>query len=341
MEQLKNYIREDLLDVRPYESARHEFTGTANVWLDANENPLATDYNRYPDPFQSDLKAVISGLKNIPTERLFLGNGSDEVLDLILRLTCQPYKDTVAALDPSYGMYEVLATLNALNYRKIALNERFEWNIDAVKAQLEGVKVFFICRPNNPTGNLFPLDDLRTLLQQFKGVLVVDEAYIDFCPEASAAALVAGFPNLVVVQTLSKAYGMAGLRIGMAIARPEWVAALNAIKPPYNISSLTQQTALELLRSSDWSTIRANIIRERERLEAALKASSKVTKVFPSEANFILFRIPQASAVYNYLTEQGIVVRNRSSQFNCADTLRITVGTAEENTRFINALNNY
>ena len=201
MKQLKDYIREDLLDVRPYESARHEFTGTADTWLDANENPLTTDYNRYPDPFQSELKTVISELKGIPAEQLFLGNGSDEVLDLILRLTCQSYKDTIASLDPSYGMYEVLAKLNALTYRKIALDAQFEWDIKAVKAQLENVRVLFICRPNNPTGNLFPLNELRSLLQDFKGVVVVDEAYIDFCPEASAAVLVKEFQKPAKLST--------------------------------------------------------------------------------------------------------------------------------------------
>jgi len=335
------YLRKDLVNLLPYSSARDEFEGEAAIWLDANENPLVTEWNRYPDPLQMELKQTISELKGIPVDQLFLGNGSDEVLDLILRLTCTPFEDTVAYFNPSYGMYSVLARLNGLATQQIALDEFFQIDLSTVAGQLNGVRLLLVCQPNNPTGTVFDLAELKQLVMDFQGIVVVDEAYVDFCPEASMAPLVVEFPNLIVVQTLSKAYGMAGLRIGMAIANPGWIQALNNIKPPYNISSLVQQTAINLLKGTDWNAIRKVMIAERQRLINELEQLPLIETVFPSKANFILVRVWDANRLYDYLTAKGIVVRNRSTQFRCENTLRLTIGTAKENTELMNALNTY
>lgn len=338
---ITQYLRKDLLNILPYSSARDEFEGEAAIWLDANENPLVTEWNRYPDPLQRALKQVISEVKGIPVNQLFLGNGSDEVLDLILRLTCKPFEDTVAYFNPSYGMYSVLARLNGLQTKEIPLDENFQVDLKALINQLTDVRLLFVCQPNNPTGTVFSILELKQLVVDFQGIVVVDEAYIDFCPEDSMAQLVTEFPNLIVVQTLSKAYGMAGLRIGMAIANEQWIQALNSIKPPYNMSSLVQQTAIELLRKTDWKSIRTTLLSERERLTMALKKLIVIETVFPSKANFILVRVQNANRLYQELTAKGIVVRNRSNQFQCENTLRFTIGTLEENNELINALNNY
>lgn len=338
---MKQFIREDLQEITPYSSARDEFSGVAASWLDANENSLATVYNRYPDPLQRKLKREIARLKAMNEENLFIGNGSDEVLDLLLRLTCRPFQDTIAFFDPSYGMYEVLARINGLSTKRIPLSERFEPDWSKLVELIAGTRVFIVCNPNNPTGNLFSREDLVAILRDYKGVLIVDEAYIDFSKQPSMSEWVNDFPNLVVVQTLSKAYGMAGLRIGMAIANAEWISALNTIKPPYNVSGLVQETALGLLQSTDWKTILPTIVSERNRVFKALNQQLGVLEVFPSEANFILFRVADATALYRYLADSGVVVRNRSSQYNCADTLRVTIGTEAENNRFLTILKQF
>lgn len=338
---MKQLIREDLQGIKPYSSARDEFSGEANAWLDANENSLATAYNRYPDPLQRNLKRQLAEVKAMNEENLFIGNGSDEVLDLLLRLTCTPFRDTIAFFDPSYGMYDVLARINGLSTKRIPLNEQFEPDWSTILEAIAGTRVLIICNPNNPTGNLFSREEIRKVVQAYNGLVVVDEAYIDFSDQPSMSGWINDFPNLVVVQTLSKAYGMAGLRVGMAIAATEWITALNTIKPPYNVSSLVQETALELMKSTDWKTIIPTIIAERTRVFEALCAQPDVLEVFPSEANFILFRIADANSLYRYLANAGVVVRNRSTQTNCENTLRVTIGTATENTRFLTLLKQF
>ena len=332
---ISRFIRRDLRNIQPYSSARDEFEGVGKVFLDANENGMVTAYNRYPDPLQRQLKETISEIKRIPVENLFLGNGSDEVLDLIFRLTTTPFLDTVAFLNPSYGMYEVLAKLNGVRTIPIDMDEQFQITSSEILAQAKDSKLVILCNPNNPTGNGIPKDDLLQIVAEFDGVVVVDEAYIDFCPTYSLADEVNNYSNLIVVQTLSKAFGMAGLRIGMAIASPEWITALNRIKPPYNLSALVQEKAVNELKTLPWNEITTELVSERERLSDFLKSHPAVTTVFPSEANFILFRIPNAAVCYQKLIENGIVVRNRSSQFNCSDTLRVSVGTPTENDQFI------
>lgn len=331
----REFIRPDLRNVKPYSSARDEFAGKGEVFLDANENGLLTAYNRYPDPMQTELKKTLSNLKNIPVENLFLGNGSDEVLDLIFRLTATPFIDSVAYLNPSYGMYAVLAKINGLETVEINLDNDFGISVEAILQQAEGARMLIICNPNNPTGGVIPKSDLNKILKEFKGIVVIDEAYSDFCPEFSMVDQINEFPNLIVVQTLSKAYGMAGLRVGMAVASQEWVLALNSVKPPYNVSSLVQREAITTLIATNWEEIKQTILSERNRLKEFLTSCQSVQKVFPSQANFILFRLANADDVYNQLLASGVVVRNRSNQFNCENMLRVSVGNREENTRFI------
>ncbi|MNU95340.1 Histidinol-phosphate aminotransferase [compost metagenome] len=284
---------------------------------------------------QRELKRTIADVKEISVQNLFLGNGSDEVLDLILRLTTIPYRDTIAYLNPSYGMYSVLAKISALDTKEICLDKTFAITASQLLKESEGAKVLIICNPNNPTGNVIRKEELLDIARKFKGVLVIDEAYVDFCPEFSMADEIENFPNLIVVQTLSKAYGMAGLRIGMAITSQEWVNALNRIKPPYNLSSLVQEKAISILKLTDWVQLKSNLISEREKMKEILKALPVVQQIFPSEANFLLFRVEDADKTYNQLIENGIVVRNRSSHYNCENTLRVSIGNPDENARFI------
>lgn len=332
---INRFLRPDLRTISPYSSARDEFEGVGEVFLDANENGLLTGNNRYPDPLQKELKQVICEVKQGESEQLFLGNGSDEVLDLIVRLTCQPGIDTISFLNPSYGMYGVLAKINGLKTNAIALNEIFEITENELLESAKGSKVLLLCNPNNPTGKLLDKSFVKKIVQQFNGLVVVDEAYIDFCPESTLANEVGNYSNLIVTQTLSKAFGMAGLRVGMAWANTQWIAALNSVKPPYNISSLVQETAIKTLQTNDWKTIISTIKSERKRLETFLINLEQVEQVFPSEANFILFRMKNARTVYQSLIEDGIIVRNRSTQFNCENTLRVSIGSPAENDQFI------
>lgn len=334
-ENIERFIRKDLKNIVPYSSARGEFEGKDEVFLDANENGLLQQYNRYPDPLQLELKKTIAVVKEIPKENLFLGNGSDEVLDLIFRLTTTPFLDSVSYLNPSYGMYSVLAKINGLQTKEINLDKEFGVSVETILQVAAGTKLLIICNPNNPTGGVISKQDLIEIVEQFKGIVVVDEAYVDFCPAQSLKNEVTNYSNLIVVQTLSKAYGMAGLRVGMAIASSPWIKALNTIKPPYNLSSIVQQTAIDILQTTQWEEVKSTICSERERVSAVLKAIPAVEKVFASTANFILFRIKNANKVYDYLSSNGVVVRNRSTQFNCENTLRVSIGNEEENNRFI------
>lgn len=337
-EKIDTLIRKDLKNVVPYSSARDEFTGNGEVFLDANENGLLYEFNRYPDPFQRKLKAVIAEKKQLKVENLVLGNGSDEIIDLVFRLFGTPFQDSVAYLNPSYGMYGVLAKLNGLSIIEINLNKDFSIDIESILQEARTAKLLILCNPNNPTGNLMDKKSIETIIKEFEGIIVVDEAYIDFCKEESVVEFVDLYPNLIVLQTLSKAYGMAGLRIGMAISNTEIVKKLNGIKPPYNISSAVQELAIDTLISNNWEEIKEEIISERNRILDYLIKNKSVIEVFPSEANFILFRIQNADQVYQNLVDKGVVVRNRSTQYNCENTLRVSIGNPAENNLFISVL---
>jgi histidinol-phosphate aminotransferase len=341
-------IRDNIRKLTAYASARSEFKGAASVFLDANENamgsPAGGTYNRYPDPLQQELKKIVGVLKRVKPESLFLGNGSDEPIDLLFRIFCNPGQDNVIQLTPTYGMYEVSANINDIAVRNVALSAAFRINIQNVLLAADaGTKMIFICSPNNPTGNLMKKEDIEFLLQQFKGLVVVDEAYIDFAPAGSSVLeLLKKYEQLVVLQTFSKAWGMAGLRIGMAMASPLIISLMNKVKAPYNISALAQEEAVRALRNQKWiNTWTREIIHQRSLLSAALTRFPFIKKVFPSEANFLLVKVPDAKRMYAYLLTHGIVVRDRSSVKGCEQCLRITVGSAEENEKLLLALQNY
>ncbi|TND09165.1 MAG: histidinol-phosphate aminotransferase [Bacteroidetes bacterium] len=341
---LNNLLRENIRNLVPYSSARDEFKGQASVFLDANENsfgsPLDAQYNRYPDPMQQKLKEKISRIKGVPPQHIFIGNGSDEAIDILFRAFCNPGKDNVILLPPTYGMYEVSAHINDVAVRKIPLLENFQMDIDSISEAIdENTKLIFICSPNNPTGNSMEREDIEIVLNNFDGIVVVDEAYINFAKQKTMISELTEYPNLVILQTLSKAWGLAGLRVGMAFASEEVTGVFNKIKPPYNVNAVSQQLALDALENvgqvNGW--IRRTV-EERERMVKALAALSFVKKIFPSDANFLLVRVDDAPGLYRYLVEQGIVVRDRSNVILCEGCLRITVGTEAENTVLMEAL---
>ncbi|MGZ0017224.1 histidinol-phosphate transaminase [Yeosuana sp. AK3] len=339
---IQNLIRPTIKALKPYSSARDEFQGVPAdmVFLDANENPFENGVNRYPDPHQNKLKSMLSNIKNVPTQNILLGNGSDEMLDLIFRMFCEPNKDNVIILPPTYGMYEVLANLNAIETIKVTLSETFQPEVKTIlKVANANSKLLFLCSPNNPTGNSFTTHDVEQLLVGFKGIVVIDEAYIDFSKEQSWLERLEEFPNLIITQTLSKAYGMAGIRLGICYASAEIISVLNTIKPPYNVNELTQQKAIENLSKVEVAKNQiADILKERDVLISELKSINFVSKIYPSDANFILIKVDDANKRYYQLIEKGIVIRNRTTQYGCENCLRITVGTALENETLINAL---
>lgn len=340
--EIANLVRPNIRKLVPYSSARSEFKGKAEVFLDANENPFETGLNRYPDPLQWKLKAAISQLKGVPAEQIFLGNGSDEAIDLVVRIFCEPRQDHILILPPTYGMYQVSADIADVGIRSVSLTPDFQPDVEAILAAAdEHSKILFICSPNNPTGNDVELERIRSLCAQFKGVVVVDEAYIDFSNQTSCTSLLTEFPNLIVLQTFSKAWGMAGIRLGMAFASLEIIQLFNKVKPPYNINQLTQQIALEALETSqdDYRHLLSTLLSERERLIQGLGELKFVEKIFPSDANFILVKMDDPNGTYQYLVEEGIIVRNRNSVHLCAGSLRITVGRPEENDALLTALN--
>ena len=340
--EIANLVRPNIRKLVPYSSARSEFKGKAEVFLDANENPFETGLNRYPDPLQWKLKAAISQLKGVPAEQIFLGNGSDEAIDLVVRIFCEPRQDHILILPPTYGMYQVSADIADVGIRSVSLTPDFQPDVEAILAAAdEHSKILFICSPNNPTGNDVELERIRSLCAQFKGVVVVDEAYIDFSNQTSCTSLLSEFPNLIVLQTFSKAWGMAGIRLGMAFASTEIIQLFNKVKPPYNINQLTQQIALETLETSqdDYRQLLSTLLSERERLIKGLGDLKFVEKTFPSDANFILVKMDDPNGTYQYLVEEGIIVRNRNSVHLCAGSLRITVGRPEENDALLTALN--
>ena len=340
--EIANLVRPNIRKLVPYSSARSEFKGKAEVFLDANENPFETGLNRYPDPLQWKLKAAISQLKGVPAEQIFLGNGSDEAIDLVVRIFCEPRQDHILILPPTYGMYQVSADIADVGIRSVSLTSDFQPDVEAILAAAdEHSKILFICSPNNPTGNDVELERIRSLCAQFRGIVVVDEAYIDFSNQASCTSLLSEFPNLIILQTFSKAWGMAGIRLGMAFASLEIIQLFNKVKPPYNINQLTQQIALEALETSqdDYRQLLSTLLNERERLLKGLGELKFVEKIFPSDANFILVKMDDPNGTYQYLVEEGIIVRNRNSVHLCAGSLRITVGRPEENDALLTALN--
>lgn len=340
---VENLLRENIKNIKPYSSARDEYKEVSGdmVFLDANENPFPSTVNRYPDPQQLLLKKRLSELKGVPESKILLGNGSDEVLDLLFRAFCEPNEDNVVILPPTYGMYSVLAALNAVQTKEVYLTKNYQLDIESIlKVQNENSKLLFICSPNNPTANSFEATKIEHLLRSFNGIVVIDEAYIDFSTENSWLQRLEDFPNLVVTQTLSKAYGMAGIRLGICYASEFIISVLNKIKPPYNVNELSQQKALERLQKISEVNVQVNhIIEQREKLKHALKEMKFVKEVYNTDANFILVKVDDANLRYNQLIERGIVVRNRTSQPLCENCLRFTVGTLEENTRLIDTLN--
>jgi histidinol-phosphate aminotransferase len=335
-------IRESVKHLNPYSSARDEFVsdGKEMVFLDANENPFDNGLNRYPDPQQRRLKELLAMQKGLKTSNILLGNGSDEVLDLIIRAFCEPRVDNIITLPPTYGMYKVLAAVNAVENREIFLDGNFQPDVDKILRTAEGKsKILFLCSPNNPTANSFARDKIQALLRSFPGLVVIDEAYIDFSAGPGWRGELDAWPGLVVTQTLSKAYGMAGIRLGICYASPSIIEVLNRIKPPYNVNELTQRQAFRSLCEPE-VTARAvaNIKSERKNLEEGLANMSCIEHVFPSDANFILARMDDAALRYRQLLDAGIVVRNRSGQPLCENTLRFTVGNPEENRKLTEAL---
>lgn len=340
---IQDLIRPSIKAIKPYSSARDEFKGSKDnlIFLDANENPYDNGVNRYPDPQQSELKAIISKIKDVPSECILLGNGSDEVLDLLIRMFCEPTKDNILILPPTYGMYEVLANVNAVETIKINLSEpMFQPKPTSIlDAATINSKLLFLCSPNNPTGNCFENSTIAFLLDNFKGIVVIDEAYIDFSKQESWLNQLSKYPNLVVTQTLSKAYGMAGIRLGICYASAEIISVLNKIKPPYNINELTQIKAIESL--GDLRLVNNQISCLLEERDALIKAFDEVyfiEKTFPSDANFVMVKVDDANTRYQQLIDNGIVIRNRTSQPLCDNCLRFTIGTKQENDILIKIL---
>lgn len=344
---LNNLLRENIKNLVPYSSARDEFKGEASVFLDANENsygsPIPTPFNRYPDPLQFAVKTRLSEIKGVPPRNIFLGNGSDEAIDILFRAFCRPGIDNVITVPPTYGMYEVSANINDVAIKKVPLTPDYQLNLEEIAAAIdENTKLIFICSPNNPTANSINRDDIETVLANFEGIVVIDEAYINYSRQKTFIQELTEYSNLVVLQTLSKAWGLAGLRIGMAFASEEIIEVFNRVKPPYNINQASQQLALEALNNIDQvnSWIKETIA-EREKLVANLASLPFVVKIYPSDANFILVKTSDAKGIYNYLVERGIIVRDRSKVELCEGSLRITIGTPAENEILIQNLKNF
>lgn len=334
-------VRGNIRNLAPYSTARDDFKGIADTWLDANESPYAKYWNRYPDPRQKTLKARISELKGIPSDNIFLGNGSDEAIDLIYRIFCVPGVDNVVAVAPTYGMYEVAAGINDVEYRPVQLGEEFAFNGGALLEACDAnTKAIFICSPNNPTGNSFPCGQMLDVARKFDGIVVIDEAYIDFCDSASMSENIADFPNIVALQTLSKARGMAALRIGMAFADRRIIGLMNNVKYPYNISGAAQSEALKLLDGDIRKEVN-EICRERSRVRNTLSGYRCIEKIYPSQSNFVLVKVDDPDKLYDWLVRDGIIVRNRNKVKGCEGCLRITVGLAEENDRLFKSLGEY
>lgn len=344
MKSLQDLTRPNIWSLAPYSSARNEYAGkTARVFLDANENPYNAPFNRYPDPLQEELKVALAGVKGVPAENIFLGNGSDEAIDLPYRCFCEPGKDNVVAIEPTYGMYKVCADINNVEYRPVLLDEHFQFSAQQLlDACDEHTKLIWLCSPNNPTGNNLQREEIVKVIEQFEGIVIVDEAYSDFSRQKSFRHELAQHPNLIVLNTMSKAWGCAAIRLGMAFASTEIIALFNKVKYPYNVNLLTQQKALEVVKDKyeveKWVS---TILQERSRLMEAFRMLPICKEVYPSDANFFLARMTDAQAIYNYLVDLGIIVRNRSRIQLCQNCLRVTIGTRTENNELVGALRQY
>ena len=340
---IERLLRSNIRNLQPYSSARDEFKGEASVYLDANENPYNAPFNRYPDPLQLEVKELLSKVKNVPVENIFLGNGSDEPIDLLYRAFCEPRQDNIVAIEPTYGMYKVCASINDVEYRKVLLDENFQFTTDSLlNASNINTKIIWLCSPNNPTGNSLDRGEVEKLLNSFDGIVVLDEAYIDFASEGSFSEKLSEYPNLVILQTFSKAWGSAAIRLGMAFASAEIIAVLNKIKYPYNVNVLTQKQALKALNNADqvreWVKI---LLDERTELINELKKLPIVEHIYPTDANFVLIKVADANALYKYLVEKSIIVRNRNTVSLCMGCIRITVGTPEENKILLEELKSF
>lgn len=344
MKNLQELVRPNIWALKPYSSARDEYKGfTAEVFLDANENPYSNGVNRYPDPLQEQVKAVISPMKGVPVSNIFLGNGSDEAIDLPFRIFCRPGVDNVVAISPTYGMYQVCAETNDIEYRPVLLDENYDFTPEALLAACDdNTKIIFICSPNNPTGNAFSRAKIEKVINEFQGIVIVDEAYSEFSSERPFRLDIASYPNLIVLNTFSKAWGCAGIRLGMAFASEEIIGLFNKVKYPYNVNVLTQQKALEVL--SDVVTLQRRIsmiLEERTKLMQAFSTLPVCKKIYPTDANFFLAKVDNADAIYDYLVRKGIIVRNRSKVSLCGNCLRVTIGTKDENTKLLAALRQF
>jgi histidinol-phosphate aminotransferase len=341
---LDSLVRDNIKKMTAYSSARDEFTGNASIYLDANENsfgsPLPDNFNRYPDPLQMQVKEKLSKVKGVPMQNIFLGNGSDEAIDLLYRIFCTPGRDNSIILPPTYGMYEVCAEMNDVKIKKVTLTKEYQLDIDGIANAIDPfTKLIFICSPNNPTGNSINRADVEIILNNFDGIVVIDEAYINYSKQRSFIAELTEYPNLVVMQTLSKAWGLAGLRLGMAFASQPIIELMNKVKYPYNINTATQLLSLEALDNIDWVNEHiATTVTEREKLKSELLNLPHTEAVFPSDANFLLVKMKAARNIYDQLCQKGIIVRDRSKVVLCEDSLRITIGTPEENKQLIEEL---
>ena len=344
---INSLVRENIKNLKPYSSARDEFKGEAKIYLDANENsfgsPLTKWYNRYPDPLQWKLKEKISGIKSVSPQNILLGNGSDECIDLLIRAFCEPVIDNIIICPPTYGMYEVCANISNVPVKEVRLTENFQLDMEGLQNAVdENTKIIFLCSPNNPTGNSLIREDVEILLNNFDGLVVIDEAYINFSRQKTFSMDLPDYPNLVVMQTFSKAWGLASLRLGMLMASVEIINVLNKIKPPYNINQCTQDLAMTALdHLEDVNGMSVEIVKQREELAQMLVEIPYVQLVYPSDANFLLVKMENATGVYDYLKEQGIIVRNRSNVILCQVSLRITVGTETENRELTNAMKSF
>ena len=341
---LEQLVRPNIWKLAPYSSARDEYSGKeAHVFLDANENPYNGPYNRYPDPLQRELKGMLKKVKGIPEENIFLGNGSDEAIDLAYRVFCNPGRDNVVAIAPTYGMYQVCADINDIEYRTVLLDENFDFKAaDLLAACDEHTKIIWLCSPNNPTGNSLNRDEILKVIEGFEGIVIVDEAYIDFAQQLSMRQELPTHPNLIILQTMSKAWGSAAIRLGMAFASKEIIAIYNKVKYPYNVNQLTQEQALEMLKDpfevDKWVKI---LMSERSRLMQAFLELPICEKIYKTDANFFLAKMTDANAIYNYLVDKGVIVRNRNKVQLCQNCLRITIGNRTENNELLSALRQY
>ena len=344
MKPLEQLVRPNIWSLAPYSSARDEYSGKeAHVFLDANENPYNAPYNRYPDPLQRDVKKLLERVKGVPAENIFLGNGSDEAIDLVYRIFCEPGVDNVVSITPTYGMYKVCADINNVEYRTILLDENFQMQAEELLAACDDhTKVIWLCSPNNPTGNSLNRDEILRTIEGFNGIVVVDEAYIDFAQQQSLRQELPTHPNLIILQTMSKAWGSAALRLGMAFASKEIINIYNKVKYPYNVNMLTQQQAMEMLKDPFEvdKTVKI-LLQERTRLMQAFRELPICEQIFPTDANFFLARVTDAVKIYDYLVDKGIIVRNRTRSQLCNNCLRITIGTRTENNELISALRQY